>query len=186
MTDERIIDLYWQRDQSAIRETERQYGQRLFQMARRILTDRGESEETVNDTYLRAWTTIPPQRPTVLYAFLAKITRALAIDRYRRRAADKRLPSQYALSLDELGECIPGGENPDDALDLQELAHTISLWLTTLSPSARDAFVCRYFFADSLQEIAIRQDVSLSAVKSTLYRARQSLREHLEKEGYSV
>jgi len=186
MTDERIIDLYWQRDQSAIRETDHQYGQRLFQMARRILTDRGESEETVNDTYLRTWESIPPQRPVVLYAFLSKITRALAIDRYRRRTADKRLPSQYALSLDELGECIPGGESPDDTLDLRELAHTISLWLTTLSPSARDAFVCRYFFADSLQEIAIRQDVSLSAVKSSLYRARQGLREHLEKEGYSI
>ncbi|MBQ6848949.1 MAG: RNA polymerase sigma factor [Clostridia bacterium] len=186
MTDQRIIELYWQRDQSAIRETDRQYGQRLFEMARRILTDRGESEETVNDTYLRTWESIPPRRPTALFAFLAKITRSLAIDRYRRRQADKRLPSQYALSLDELGECIPGGESPDDALDLDVLAHTIRQWLSTLSPSARDAFVCRYFYADSLEEIAARQRISLSAVKSTLYRARQSLRKHLEKEGYSV
>ena len=186
MTDERIIDLYWQREQTAIRETDRQYGPRLFQMAQRILNDRGESEETVNDTYLRAWESIPPQRPVALYAFLSKITRALAIDRYRRRTADKRLPSQYALSLDELGECIPGGESPDDALDVRQLAHTISLWLNTVSPLARNAFICRYFFADSLQEIALRYGVSLSAVKSTLYRARQSLREHLEKEGYSV
>ena len=186
MTDERIIDLYWQRDQSAIRETDRLYGQRLLGMARRILTDRGESEETVNDTYLRVWETIPPQRPAVLFAFLSKITRALAIDRYRRRTADKRLPSQYALSLDELGECIPGGESPDEMLDVRQLAHTISLYLSTLSPSLRDAFVCRYFYADSLQEIAIRQGVSLSAVKSRLYRARQGLRDYLEKEGYSV
>lgn len=186
MTDERIIDLYWQRDQSAIRETDRQYGQRLFQMARRILADRGESEETVNDTYLRAWENMPPQRPTVLFAFLSKITRALAIDRYRRRTADKRPPSQYALSLDELGECIPGGESPDDALDVRQLAHTINLWLATLSPSTRDAFVCRYFFADSLQEIADRQGVSLAQVKSALHRARQGLRKHLEKEGYTV
>lgn len=186
MTDERIIDLYWQRDQSAIRETDRVYGPRLLGMAVRILTDRGESEETVNDTYLRAWESIPPQRPAALFAFLSRITRSLAIDRYRRRQADKRLPSQYALSLDELGECIPGGESPDDALDLDTLARTISQWLSTVSPSVRDAFVCRYFYADSLQEIAIRQDVSLSAVKSMLYRARQGLREHLEKEGYSV
>ena len=186
MTDERIIDLYWQRDQSAIRETDRVYGPRLLGMAVRILTDRGESEETVNDTYLRAWESIPPQRPAALFAFLSRITRSLAIDRYRRRQADKRLPSQYALSLDELGECIPGGERPDAALDAQMLADAIGRWLTTLKPQARDAFVCRYFFADSLQEIAARQGVSLSKVKSTLYRARQSLREYLEKEGYSL
>ena len=186
MNDQRIIDLYWQRDQSAIRETDREYGQRLFEMARRILTDRGESEETVNDTYLRTWESIPPQRPLSLFAFLSKIARSLAIDRYRRRTADKRLPSQYALSLDELGECIPGGESPDDALDVAQLAHTISLWLATVSPSARDAFVCRYFYSYTLEEIAARQGVSLSAVKSTLHRARQSLRKHLEKEGYSV
>lgn len=186
MTDQRIIDLYWQRDQSAICETDGVYGQRLFEMARRILTDRGESEETVNDTYLRAWETMPPQRPASLWAFLSKITRGLAIDRYRRRTADKRLPSQYALSLDELGECIPGGETPDEALDVHRLADIIRLWLATVPPATRDAFMCRYFFADSLEEIATRQGVSLSAVKSTLHRARQSLRKHLEKEGYSV
>ena len=186
MTDERIVALYWQRDPSAIRETDRQYGPLLFQTARRILTDRGDSEETVNDTYLRAWDTIPPQRPEMLYAFLSKITRSLAIDRYRRRTADKRLPSQYALSLDELAECVPGGETPEDALDMDQLAHSISQWLSTVSSSARYAFVRRYFFADPLQEIATRQGVSLSAVKSTLHRARQSLREHLEKEGYSI
>ena len=186
MTDERIIDLYWQRDPSAIHETDREYGQRLFEMARRILNDRGESEETVNDTYLRTWECIPPQRPLSLFAFLSKITRGLAIDRYRRRTADKRLPSQYALSLDELGECIPGGESPDDTLDVRELARTISLWLTTISPSARDAFVCRYFYADAIDEIAARQGVSVSVVKGRLHRARQSLRKHLEKEGYAI
>ena len=186
MTDERIVDLYWQRDQSAIRETDTRYGSFLLSLAMRILADRGEGEETVNDTYLRAWETIPPARPAALGAFLAKMARAFAIDRYRRRTADKRLPSQYALSLDELGECIPGGESPDDALDVAQLAHTISLWLATVSPSARDAFVCRYFYSYTLEEIATRQGVSLSAVKSTLHRARQSLRKHLEKEGYSV
>ena len=186
MNDQHIIDLYWQRDHSAVRETQRQYGAQLLRLAMGILADRGESEETVNDTYLRAWETMPPHRPTVLGAFLSKITRGLAIDRYRRRRADKRPPSQYALSLDELGECIPGGETPDDALDVRELARTISLWLSTLSPAVRDAFVCRYFYADSLETIAARQGVTLSAVKSRLSRARQGLRDHLEKEGYSV
>lgn len=186
MTDERIVELYWQRDPSAIEETQRVYGTRLLGIALRILSDRGESEETVNDTYLRAWNAIPPQRPVYLEAFLSKITRALAVDRYRRRRADKRPPTQYALSLDELGECIPGGEQPDEALDAQVLAQTISLYLATVKPQAREAFVRRYFFADSLQEIATRQGVSLSQVKSTLHRVRQGLRLYLEKEGYSV
>lgn len=186
MTDQRIVELYWRRDQSAIRETDARYGSFLLSLAMRILSDRGAGEETVNDTYLRAWETIPPARPDALGAFLAKIARAFAIDRWRRRTADKRLPSQYALSLDELGECIPGGESPDAALDARMLADAVGRWLTTLKPQARDAFVCRYFFADSLQDIAARQGVSLSKVKSVLYRARQSLREHLEKEGYSL
>ena len=186
MSDQYIVDLYWSRDEAAIRETARCYGSRLLGMAMRILADRGESEETVNDTYLRAWKSIPPQRPVRLGAFLSKITRALAIDRYRRRTADKRVPNSYALSLEELSECIPGDETPDDALDAHQLADTIGGYLSTLPESHRTAFVCRYFYADSLQEIATRQGVSPAAVKSRLHRVRQGLRAYLEKEGYAV
>ena len=186
LNDQQIVELYWQRDEAALRMTAACYGVALTAVAQRILDDRAESEETVNDTYLRAWQTIPPHRPTKLGAFLAKITRELAIDRYRRRKAEKRATSQYALSLEELSECIPGGETPDEALDSKVLAQHIGAYLATLKPSVRQAFVDRYFFALSLQEIADKQGVTLSWVKTALHRTRVGLREHLEKEGYSV
>lgn len=186
MTDDRIVELYWQRDESAIEETAKSYGACLLGIAHRILGDPGESEETVNDTYLRAWSVMPPQKPSRLGAFLSKITRGLAIDRYRRRQADKRVASEYALSLDELSECIPGGETPEEALDADQLAGVIGTYLSRLKPAAREAFLCRYFYADSLQDIADRQRVSLAKVKSTLHRTRIGLREYLEKEGYNV
>ncbi|MBQ7088207.1 MAG: RNA polymerase sigma factor [Clostridia bacterium] len=186
MTDRQIVELYWQRDETALRMTAACYGATLTAVARRILDDAAESEETVNDAYLRAWNAIPPHRPAKLGAFLAKITRELAIDRYRRRKAEKRGASQYALSLDELGECLPGGETPDEALDAKQLAQHVSAYLSGLKPAVRQAFVGRYFFALSLQEIADRQGVTLSWVKTALHRARLGLRDYLEKEGYSV
>ena len=186
MNDQRIVELYWQRDESAIRLTADAYGLMLLGIARRILTDDGESEETVNDTYLRAWDTIPPNRPFRLGAYLSKITRELAVDRYRRRQAKKRAGSEYALSLDELGECIPGGEKPDEGLDADRLAEVIGAYLHTVSAGAREAFILRYFYAMPLQEIARRQRISLSSVKTTLHRIRGGLRDYLEKEGYSV
>ena len=186
LNDQQIVALYWQRDESALRMTAACYGAALTAVAQRILDDRAESEETVNDTYLKAWNTIPPHKPTKLGAFLAKITRELAIDRYRRRKAEKRGASQYALSLEELSECIPGGETPDEALDSKVLAQHIGAYLATLKPAVRQTFVGRYFFALSLQEIADKQGVTLSWVKTALHRARVGLREHLEKEGYSV
>lgn len=186
LNDQQIVELYWQRDEAALRMTAACYGVALTAVAQRILDDRAESEETVNDTYLRAWHTIPPHRPTKLGAFLAKITRELAIDRYRRRKAEKRGASQYTLSLEELGECIPGSETPDEALDYQQLTEHIGAYLSGLKPAVRKAFVNRYFFALSLQEIADRQGVTLSWVKTALHRARVGLRDYLEKEGYSV
>ena len=186
LNDQHIVELYWQRDEKATQMTAACYGAALTAVAQRILDDRAESEETVNDTYLKAWNTIPPHKPNKLGAFLAKITRELAIDRYRRRKAEKRAASQYALSLEELSECIPGGETPDEALDSKVLAQHIGAYLATLKPAVRQAFVDRYFFALSLQEIADKQDATLSWVKTALHRARVGLREHLEKEGYSV
>ena len=186
LNDQQIVALYWQRDESALQATAANYGAALTAVAQRILDDRAESEETVNDTYLKAWNVIPPHKPNKLGAFLAKITRELAIDRYRRRKAEKRAASQYALSLEELGECIPGGETPDEALDCGVLAQHIGVYLATLKPAMRQAFVDRYFFALSLQEIADKQGVTLSWVKTALHRTRLGLREYLEKEGYFV
>ncbi len=186
MNDQRIVDLYWQRDESAIRHTQAAYGATLLRVALGILADRGESEEAVNDTYLHAWNAIPPHRPTRLGAFLCKITRELSIDRYRRRQADKRSGSSYAASLEELKECLSAGDTAEEAVDAEALAAIIGAWLHTLSPAVRAAFVRRYFFADPLEVIARRQGVTLSWVKTALHRARQGLRACLEKEGYTV
>ena len=186
LNDQHIVELYWQRDESALQMTAACYGATLTAVAQRILDDRAESEETVNDTYLRAWNVIPPHKPNKLGAFLAKITRDLAIDRYRRRKAEKRGATQYALSLEELSECIPGGETPDAALDYTLLTEAIGAYLSRLKPAVRQAFVGRYFFALSLQEIADRQGVTVAWVKTALHRTRQGLREYLEKEGFFV
>lgn len=186
MNDQRIVELYWQRDQSAVRETQLSYGAMLLGIARRILEDVGESEETVNDTYLRAWDTIPPNRPFRLGAYLSKITRELAIDRYRRRQAKRRPSTQYGLSLEELSECIPGGEKPDERLDADQLAGAIGAYLRTVSAAAREAFILRYFYAMPLQDIARRQGSTLAQVKTILHRTRGGLRDYLEKEGYAV
>lgn len=186
MEDERILDLYWRRQESAIQATDDQYGDCLLAVAQHILEDWQESEETVNDTYLKAWNTIPPDRPALLCAFLCRITRDLSIDRYRRRRAYKRLSSQYTLTLDELAECVSGGEQPEDAVDHALLAACISRFLREQTPAVRQAFISRYFFADPLRDIAARQDTTVSQVKSMLHRTRQSLRQYLQKEDFDV
>ena len=186
MDDQRIIDLYWQRDEGAIHATEERYGDLLFSVARRILTDPQDSEEAVNDTYLRAWNAMPPNRPAALAAFLCRITRDLSVDRYRRRSAKKRLTSQYTLSLEELAECVSDGDTPEQAADFALLAACISDFLRSRPAAERQAFVCRYFFADSLAEIAARQESTLPQVKSMLHRTRQNLRDYLQKEGFDL
>lgn len=186
MEDRDIVTLYWQRDQEAIRQTDRQYGRYLSSIAFHILADREDSRETVNDTYLRAWDSMPPHRPQVLATYLGRITRQLSIDRWRARGRAKRGGSQYALSLEELGDCVSGAVTPEEALDLAELGRAIGDYLRTLPPPARRAFLCRYYYADSLAETARVCGISVPAVKSQLYRTRQGLRTYLEKEGFDV
>ena len=151
MEDERIVALYWQRDEAAIRETEEKYGRYLMRIARNILSDEEDSRESVNDTYWRAWQTMPPHRPAVLGAYLGKITRGLAIDRYREKNREKRRGSQYALSLSELEECVSGG-GAEEQMDLQLLAEAIGAYLRTLPPRNRSIFLRRYYAMDSLKE----------------------------------
>ena len=143
MEDRDIVTLYWQRDQEAIRQTDRQYGRYLSSIAFGILADREDSRETVNDTYLRAWDSMPPHRPQVLATYLGRITRQLSIDRWRTRGRAKRGGSQYALSLEELGDCVSGAATPEEALDLAELGRAIGDYLRTLPLPARRAFLCR-------------------------------------------
>jgi len=184
--DTEIILRYWNRDESAISATEEKYGSWLHSVAYNILNNREDSGESVNDTYLATWNSIPPHRPDVFRAFLAKLVRQISISRLRRNTAQKRGGGQYEAALDELGECVSGGEDPAQQMELDELARTISQWLDGQSRQNRVLFLRRYFYCDSLTEAADFCGLTGPAAKSALHRARQSLRTHLEQEGYLV
>lgn len=186
MQDESIIALYWQRDETAIRKTEQKYGRYLNRIAYNILADREDSEESVNDTYWRAWESIPPHRPGVLATYLGKITRQLSIDIFRKKHREKRKSSEYALSLEELGDCVDGGEGPQEQAELRLLADALSRFLRTLPPGTRTAFIARYYYLDPIKEIAACRGMSESKLKSLLYRTRQQLRAYLQKEGFTL
>jgi RNA polymerase sigma-70 factor (ECF subfamily) len=186
MDDNRIGELYWDRDETAIRETDARYGRYLWTIAYNVLADREDSDECVNDSYYKAWSAMPPHRPASLSSFLGRIVRQLAVDRFRRRTAQKRAPSEYVLSLDELAECVSGVEEPHQTAELRALAQAVSDYLWELSREMRNVFLWRYYFMDSVQEIAHRLDASESQVKSMLHRTRLGLRAHLEKEGFSL
>ncbi len=186
MEDSKIIELYFARDESAIGETEKKYGKYLLKTARSIVFDEEDSRECVNDTYLRTWNTIPPQKPSVLSSFLAKITRRLAIDIFRKKHSIKRGSSEYALSLSELDECIPEKLSTETEFEHRLLSESINRFLLGLSDENRNIFVCRYFYSDSIKEIASYFGTSESKIKSSLFRIRKSLKEHLEKEGFEI
>ena len=186
MDDQRIIALYWAREEEAIAATQEKYGRYLTAVARNILADGEDSRESVNDTYLRAWNSMPPHRPALLQPFLAKITRELAIDRLRARSRQKRGCGEYALTLDELSDVLSGGDVTQEQVDARQLARAISDFLRTLSPTARTVFLCRYFYCDLIRAVADAHGMTPPAVKSLLHRTRVSLRHYLEQEGFSL
>ena len=184
MDDKQLIDLYWARSESAIAETDKKYGKFCHRIAFNILANLQDSEECVNDTYMKAWNTIPPQQPEILSTFLGKITRHLAIDLFRKKHAEKRKNSEYSVSLSELDECIPDKFSAEKEFEQKELSESINRFLASLSKENRDIFVCRYFYSDSIKEIASFFKSSESKIKSSLFRSRKDLKEHLEKEGF--
>jgi len=186
MDDDVIVEMYWQRDENAINETEKKYDRYLIKIAYNILANLESSKESVNDTYLRAWNSIPPHKPSVLSTYLGKITRQVSIDIFRKRSAKKRLGSEYALSLSELEECIPSDNNPEQDYEIILLSDVINSWLHTLPEEIRNVFIGRYYFMDSIKAVAKYYSMNESKVKSMLFRARLGLKEHLEKEGYSI
>jgi RNA polymerase sigma-70 factor (ECF subfamily) len=188
MEDNQIVDLYWERDERAISESDAKYGAFCARIAMNILDNAQDAEECVNDTYLRAWNAIPPNRPTKLGAFLGKITRNLSLDRYKAKKTAKRGNSLFLVSLDELSECVPDGSTGfgsgfDDETEARLIGECINRFLHKLSGEARDVFICRYFYSDSIGEIARRFGLSESKVKSMLHRARGKLKKSLESEG---
>ena len=185
MQDEMIVELFWQRNESALKETEEKYHSYLQKIAYNILADIEDAKEAVNETLLRAWNSIPPHKPGILKTYLGKITRQLSIDVYRREHRQKRVASEFTVSLDELGDIVSDADMGGE-LDSKLLGETIDKFLQTVSYEARTAFVQRYYFNDTVREIAQRQDASESKVKSMLFRTRQGLKEYLEKEGYEI
>ena len=184
MEDDLIVSLYWNRDEQAIGDTEKKYGRYLVKIAYNILSDLEDSKESVNDTYLKAWASIPPHKPSVLSTYLGKITREVSIDIFRKRTSSKRQASEYAISLSELEECVSSGDATMQDVNLHALVETINTFLRTLSSEARNTFVGRYYFMDSIREIASYYGMSEAKVKSMLHRTRIGLKANLEQKGY--
>lgn len=186
MDDNKIIDLYWTRSQQAIAESEAKYGAYCRAVARNILDRNEDAEECVNDTWLRAWNVMPPQRPTFLQAFFGKLTRNLSLDRWRRDRAQKRGGSQVELALEELEDCLAARDRVDEHLDAQQTAGLISDFVRALPRQDRVLFVRRYWYLDDIHTLAKSMGMGQSQVKSRLHRIRQRLKAQLEKEGVAV
>lgn len=184
LDDKEIIALYQLRDENAIRQTEKKYSSYLTTIALNILGNREDSEECVNDTYFKTWNSIPPNIPNVLKYYLGKITRELSIDRLRKKTSRKRGGSEYDLSLDELAECAGSDDTTEQSVDLIVLVELIEKFLRSCRDEERDMFVCRYYFCDSLKEIAKYFRANESKVKNTLFHTRTKLKKYLESEGY--
>ncbi|MCI9385509.1 MAG: RNA polymerase sigma factor [Lachnospiraceae bacterium] len=182
MEDNEIIELFWQRSQQAIAETDGKYGGRLQSLSMNILHDREDAEECVNDTYHATWNTLPPQRPNYFFAYLAKLARNFSFGKYDYYHAQKRNVTVVELS-DEIENCIPSPNDLEQKMDSREIGRIISEFLYTQSPEMRMVFVRRYWYMESIKDISLAFHSSESKVKSILFRMRNRLREHLEKEG---
>ena len=186
MEDKRIIDLYWQRDEQALTLTRHKYGAYCHAIALQILHNREDADECENDTYLRAWNAMPPDRPQGLRPYLGAITRRLSLDRWRERRSQKRGGGEVALSLEELGECVAHPDTVPEAVEAAQLSAVLSDFLRSLPAAECDLFLRRYWYFDSVAQIAKRFGYSESKVKMTLSRTRDKLRAYLEKEGICV
>lgn len=183
LEDSQIVSLYWDRNETAIDYTDKKYGKYLAKIAYNILADREDSQESVNDTYLAAWDSMPPHKPQVLSTYLGKLTRRISIDLFRRKNSQKRGGGEYILSLQELESCI-GNDTTQQAVDMQLLTKTIEKYLQEISPEARNVFLGRYYYLDPVKKVAAYCRISESKAKILLYRTRQGLWEHLQREGF--
>lgn len=182
MDDHQIIDLYFLRSEQAIAETDAKYGHYCFRIAQRILDNREDSEESVSDTYLAVWQAVPPTRPPSLSLYLGRITRNLAIDRWRERHADKRGGQEFCLCLEELQDCV-SGENGVELNEIQkEIAASLNRFLHAQTALVRKVFLRRYWYMDSIPEIAEAFGISQTNVTTILYRTRKKLYKQLKKE----
>ena len=184
--DKQIIDLYWARAETAISETAKKYGRYCHSIAFNILRSHEDSEECVNDTFFNAWKAMPPQRPNKLSAFLGTITRNLSLDKWEQYNAEKRGLGQVPFALEELHDCIPALENADQIADDLTLTEILNQFLNTLPKDRRKIFIRRYWYMNTIKEIAEGYSTSESKVKMSLLRSRNELKQLLEKEGFDL
>lgn len=187
MNDEQIIALYWERSESAIVETAAVYGRYCRKIAMNILANNEDADECVNDTYARAWSAIPPERPSKLSAFLGRITRNLALNVWEKHHAEKRGGGQLGVVLSELEELLSdGGSSVERQIEAASITESINRFLSEQSDVSRRLFVRRYWHTDRLEEIAADLGMPVSKAKSILFRMRKNLRTHLEQEGIII
>lgn len=186
MDDKKIIELFWQRDECALQETKNKYGKYLYKIVFNILLNHEDCEECLNDAYLRAWNSMPPNRPDLLSAYLGKIVRNLALNTYNKKNRKKRGSGQVELVLHELEECISTGSDIEDKIEDAIIINTINSFLEGLSKEDRQIFVRRYWYLESVMDIAEQNHLSVTNVQTKLYRMRKKLRLCLLKEGVFI
>lgn len=186
MTDGEIIELYFRRDERAIAATQERFGKYCEKIARNILADEQDALECVNDVYLKVWENIPPERPDILAAYLATITRRTALSRYRRENAGKRGGGEVALILDELSELVSDGRSVEKTAENHQLIASINRFLDALSEMSRRVFVLRFVCCESVRDIARRFGKSENSISVSLNRTKKQLKKHLDKEGFDL
>lgn len=186
MNDAQIVRLFWDRNEQAISVTADKYGKYCTLIAENILGNKEDAEECVNDTYLNAWQSMPPNMPKVLSTFLGKIVRNLSINRYRRNTADKRGGGELPLVLDELSDIVSGRNDVEWEADYREIVNAIDTFLGSLSSEKRSIFIRRYWYTDSISAIADRYGMKNGAVSMILNRIRSNLRDYLLERGFEL
>ena len=186
MEDRNIIALYLERNQDAIAETEKKYGRYCYSIAYNILYNVEDAEESVNDALMNAWNSIPPHMPSILSAFMGKLTRYVSLKKWRYARTQKRGGGEIDLVYEELSDCIPGGKSVEEELQEKELAEIIDCFLDELPAAERHIFICRYWYFDDISTISKQFGFSSSKVKSMLYRIRKKLLFRLNEEGVFI
>ncbi len=186
LEDEQIIELYWHREERAIKETDNKYGKLLFRIAYNILNDKSDSEECQNDTYLGIWNAIPPARPSVFPAFIVQIMRRIAIDYYRRKMRKKNIPSEFKMSMDDLCNFLHSKEEIDSNLNAKELGKLISEYVKSLPKKQQYIFISRFYMSNPIENIAKEMAVTPSNVYKAIDKIKKGLKEHLIKSGVSL
>ena len=186
MEDRGIVVLFLERKEEGISEARKKYGRYLHAIAGRFLNSKEDIQETVNDAMLGAWNSIPPHQPENLGEYLAKVPRRICVDNLRRNHRKKRGGGQVELSMEELSDCLPDKQSTEEQVEFQCLSESINQYLCSLPETPRQVFISRYFYADSIREIASNFHMSSDSVKSMLYRTRKGLKAYLETEGFAL